>query len=93
MEIIYFSTLLHDTWISYVNAELKQQSTQWRSSTLPKPKKIKQTLYTSRKIMATVFCDKKGVLLVDIIERGTTITAAIKKNFMTKQSVLNMPHL
>jgi [histone H3]-lysine36 N-dimethyltransferase SETMAR len=66
-----------ETWISYINPETKQQSMQWRHSTSPKPKKFKQTPYTSRKMMATVFWDEKGVLLVDFMERGTTITADV----------------
>lgn len=40
-----------------------------------KPKKFKWT-FSSRKCMATVFWNRKGVLLVECMERGTTITAA-----------------
>ncbi|KAL4119599.1 hypothetical protein QTP88_012398 [Uroleucon formosanum] len=66
-----------ETWISYINPKSKQQSMKWRHSTSPKPKKFKQTPYMSRKMMATVFWDEKGVLLVDFMERGTTITADV----------------
>lgn len=66
-----------ETWVSYANPETKLQSMQWRHSSSPKPKKFKQTQYTSRKLMVTVFWDKDGVLLVDFMERGTTITADV----------------
>jgi histone-lysine N-methyltransferase SETMAR len=47
---------------------------QWRNSTSPIPKQFKQTPYTSRKMMATVFLRRKRCSLVNLIERGTTIT-------------------
>lgn len=73
-----------ETWISYINPETKQKSMQWRHSTSPKPKKFKQTPYTSRKMMATVFQDEKCVLLVDFMERGTTITADVYCEMLNK---------
>lgn len=60
-----------------MNTETKQQSMQWGHTASPnKPKKVRQTLST-RKLMATVFWDAKGILLVDFMERGTTITSAV----------------
>jgi hypothetical protein len=45
-----------------VNVETKKQSRQWMHTYSPnKPKKIKHRL-SSRKLMAAVFWDKKGVL-------------------------------
>jgi [histone H3]-lysine36 N-dimethyltransferase SETMAR len=63
-----------ETWISYTNVESKQQSMQWRHSWSPKAKKFKQAP-SVKKIMATVFWDKKGVLFIDFLERGKTINA------------------
>jgi len=73
-----------ETWISYTNAETKQQSMQWRHSSSPKSKKFKQSPYSSRKMMATIFWDEKSVLLVDFMERGTTITADVYCEMLTK---------
>ena len=39
-----------------------------------KPRKFKQSL-ANRKLMATVFWDRKGVLLIEFMEPGTTITS------------------
>jgi hypothetical protein len=38
-----------------------------------KPKKFKQTLY-ARKLMATVFWGGKGVLMVKLMQQGTTMS-------------------
>jgi hypothetical protein len=40
-----------------------------------KPKNFKQT--SARKLMATVFWDKKGVLMVEFIQERTTITSEL----------------
>lgn len=65
-----------ETWISHITPESKRQSMEWHHSRSPtKPKKAKQILST-RKVMATVFWDRKGVLLVDYMPRGETINAA-----------------
>ena len=40
----------------------------------PKAKKFKQAC-SARKIMATVFWDRRGILLIDFLERGLTINA------------------
>ena len=41
---------------------------------LNKPRKFKQSL-ANRKLMATLFWDRKGVLLIEFMEPGTTITS------------------
>jgi len=63
-----------ETWISYTNIESKRQSTQWRNSSSLKAKKFKPAS-SVRKIMATIFWDRKGILLIDFLERGLTINA------------------
>ena len=53
-----------ETWVKSVNVETKQQSQQWMHTHSPnKPRKFKQLL-ANRKLMATVFWDKNGVLLI-----------------------------
>ncbi|KAJ4446857.1 hypothetical protein ANN_13557 [Periplaneta americana] len=64
-----------ETWVRYVNAETKLQSMQWGHTHSPKkPTKCRQTLSTT-KLMATVFWDTKGILLVEFLERNATINA------------------
>jgi hypothetical protein len=60
-----------------VNVETKEQSKERMHTHLPnKPKTFKQTLST-RKLMATVFWDRKGVLMVEFMQQGTTITSEV----------------
>ncbi|KAJ4428773.1 hypothetical protein ANN_25766 [Periplaneta americana] len=64
-----------ETWVSHNTPETKCQSRQWHHPSSPKkPRKFKQTLST-QKVMATVFWDRKGVLLLDFMPKGTTINA------------------
>jgi hypothetical protein len=42
---------------------------------LDKLKKFKQM--SARKLMATLFCDRKGVLMVEIMQKGTRITSEV----------------
>ena len=66
-----------ETWVKFVNVETKQQSRQWTHTHSPnKPRKFKQSLANTR-LMATVLWDRKGVLLIELLEPGTTITSGI----------------
>jgi hypothetical protein len=62
-----------ETRVSFVNVEIKEQSKQWMHTHSPnKLKEFKLTL-SARKMMATVFWDRKGVLMVEFMQQGTTI--------------------
>jgi histone-lysine N-methyltransferase SETMAR len=66
-----------ETWVKFVNVETKEQSRQWMNThSQNKPRKFKYSL-ANRKLMATVFWDGKGVLLIEFMEPGTTITTEI----------------
>jgi hypothetical protein len=61
-----------ETWVSFVNGESKGQSRQWMHTHSPnKLRKFKQK--SARKLTATVFLDKKGVLMVEFMQQRTTI--------------------
>jgi hypothetical protein len=74
------SVTADEPWSSYVNFETKEQSKQWIHTRSPdKPKKLKKTF--ARKLMAAVFCDRKGVLMVEFMQQGTRVTSnCIAKN-------------
>ena len=65
-----------ETWVSHATPESKQQSMEWRHTSSPMKTKFKQTTST-RKIMCTMFWDRKGVLLVDFLPQGSTINAGV----------------
>ena len=65
-----------ETWVSHTTPETKSQSMEWRHTSSPVKTKFKRTI-SSRKIMCTVFWDRKGVLLVDFMPPGTTINSDV----------------
>jgi hypothetical protein len=66
-----------ETWVSFVKVETKEQSKQWMHTHSPnKPKNFKQTL-SARKLMVALFCDRKGVLMVERMQQGTTVTSEV----------------
>jgi len=73
----------NETWVSHKAPELKQQFMEWRHTSLPTKMKFKQTTST-QKIMCTVFWDRKGVLLLDFLPRGSTINAGVCCNTLQK---------
>ncbi|GFW83103.1 histone-lysine N-methyltransferase SETMAR [Trichonephila clavipes] len=72
-----------ETWVSHINPESKRQSMEWRHTNSPVRVKAKRTIST-RKVMATVFWVRHGVLLVEFMQQGTTINAAAYFATLTK---------
>jgi len=65
-----------ETWVSHITPESKQQSLHWKHTGSPKRKNFKQ-MFSTRKIMCTVFWDRQGVLLLEFLPQGTTINSAV----------------
>jgi hypothetical protein len=65
-----------ETWVSFVNVEIKQQSKQWMYTHSPhKPTKLKHT--SARKVMAALFWVRKGELMVEFTQQGTSVTSEV----------------
>lgn len=64
-----------ETWVHHYDPESKQESMQWVKKGADPPKKFKVTS-SAGKIMATVFWDSKGILLIEYKNKGVSITAA-----------------
>ena len=62
-----------ETWVHHYTPETKQDSKQWMTKDESAPVKAKVTS-SAGKVMATVFWDSKGVLFVDYLQKGKTIT-------------------
>ena len=62
-----------ETWVHLYEPENKAQSRQWVGPGSPKPKKFK-TQPSAGKVMATVFWDAKGVIMLDFLPKRSTIT-------------------
>ena len=65
-----------ETWVYYFEPESKRRSMEWRHPTSPRTKKFKAQ-NSAGKIMATVFWDSQGVILVDFLPKGETINSEV----------------
>ena len=63
---------MDETWVHHYQPESKEQSKQWKRPGSPTPRKAK-IVKSAGKVMASIFWDAKGVLLVDFLETGQTI--------------------
>jgi hypothetical protein len=64
----------HKTWVHHYHPLTKRQSTEWQHQSLPCKKKFKvQT--SAGKVMATVFWESEGNLLVKCWDRGATFNS------------------
>ena len=62
-----------ETWVRYYEPENKAQSRQSVGPGSPRPKKFK-TQPSAGKVMATVFWDAQGVIMLDFLAKKSTIT-------------------
>jgi hypothetical protein len=70
--------LFDGTWVSFVNVETKEQYKLWIHTYSPNNKKsLNEGCLPGGKLMAIVFWDRKGVLMVESMQQGTTITSEV----------------
>ena len=62
-----------ETWIHWYTPKTKEQLKQWTLLGECAPKKVK-TVISTGKVMATVFWDSQGVIYIDYVEKGKTVT-------------------
>lgn len=62
-----------ETWIHYYTPESNKQSKQWLARGESRPKRPK-TQQSAGKVLATVFWDTKGIIFIDYLQKGKTIT-------------------
>ena len=70
-----------EIWVHYYEPENKAQSHQWVVPGSPRPKKFK-TQPSAGKVMATVFWDAKGIIMLDFLPKRSTITGAYYTNHL-----------
>jgi len=72
-----------ETWIHHYTPESKQQSKQWTEAGCSAPKKTR-SVPSAGKVMASVFWDAEGILFIDYLERGKTITGEYYSSLLTR---------
>ena len=70
-----------ETWVHYYEPENKAQSHQRVGPGSPRPKKFK-TQPSAGKVMATVFWDAQGVIMLDFLAKKSTITGVYYANLL-----------
>ena len=70
-----------ETWVHYYEPENKARRRQSVGPGSPRPKKFK-TQPSAGKVMATVFWDAQGVILLDFLAQKSTITGAYYANLL-----------
>ena len=70
-----------ETWVHYYEPENKAQSCQWVGPGSLRPKKFK-TQPSAGKVMATVFWDAKGVIMLALLPKRSTITGVYYANLL-----------
>ena len=70
-----------ETWVHYYEPKNKAQSRQWVEPGSPRPKKFK-TQPSAGKVMATVFWDAKGVIMLDFLPKRSIITGLYYANLL-----------
>lgn len=63
-----------ETWVHHWDPETKTESMQWVHKGSPPPKKAR-TQPSAGKLMATIFWDIRGILLIEYMPKGSTINA------------------
>jgi hypothetical protein len=72
----FLSTIItgNETWIHHFEPETKSQSMEWHHTASPQKKKFKPS---ASKIMAIVYWDCEGAILIDVLTRGQTINSDV----------------
>ena len=70
-----------ETWIHYYEPENEAQSRQWVGPGSPRPNKFKMQP-SAGKVIATVFWDAKGVIMLDFLPKNSPITGVHYANLL-----------
>ena len=65
---------MDETWIHHCTPETKRSPAEWTAADESHPKRPK-TRQWAGKVMAPVFWDAHGILLIDYLEKGQTINS------------------
>lgn len=64
---------MDETWLHHYDPETKQQSMTWKRPSSPTPKKFK-AIPSAGKVMGSLFWDSQGVVMIEYLDHGATIT-------------------
>jgi hypothetical protein len=74
---------MDETWLYHYDLETKQQSMEWWHSGSPRSK-IFQVQKSAVKVLASIFWDREGILLIDYLPKGQTINVEYYSSLMVQ---------
>ncbi|KAL0831014.1 hypothetical protein ABMA28_001900 [Loxostege sticticalis] len=74
---------MDETWVHHFDPETKRQSMSWKRPSSPPIKKFR-VAPTAGTIMASVFWDSDGILFIDYVPKGQTITGPYYASLIPK---------
>jgi [histone H3]-lysine36 N-dimethyltransferase SETMAR len=72
-----------ETWVHHFEPESKQQSMEWTEVGQKPPIKFKAQK-SARKVLASIFWDSQGIIMIDFLRGGRTITGEYYATLMEK---------
>lgn len=72
---------MDETWVYHHDPESKQEAKEWCEPGTSAPKRVR-VQKSAKKVMASVFWDAKGILLVDYLQTGKTINSEYYCNLL-----------
>lgn len=82
-EFLRLFITMDETWIHHYTPESSQQAKQWVEPSGSAPKRPK-TQQSAGKVMASVFWDAQGIIFIDYLEKGKTITGAYYSSLLDR---------
>jgi len=74
---------MEETWLYHYDSETKQQSMDWKHRGSRRPKKF-QVQKSAGKVLASIFGDQDGILLIDYLPKGQTINVAYYSSLLVQ---------
>ena len=74
---------MDETWSHHYTPESKQQTKQWTEAGCSAPK-MTRSVPSAGNVMPSVFWDAEGILFIDYLEKGKTITGEYYSNLLTR---------
>ena len=64
-----------EPWVHHFDPETCRENKQWKHPDSPPPKQFK-SVHSAGKVIASIFWDSQGVIMIDYLEQGCTINGA-----------------
>ena len=74
---------MDETWLYHYDPETKQQSMEWRHNGSPRPKEFRLQK-SAGKVLASIFWDPDGILLIDYLPNDQTFNAEFYSSLLVQ---------